>query len=422
MGKSRLINSIEILSVGTELLMGQIVNTNAAFLAGELMKIGIPSYYQSVVGDNKDRLEAAIRFSLERSDAVILTGGLGPTSDDITMETAAKTAGMTLVFHQDIADMICSYFDKLNRDMAKNNLKQAMLPAECITLANNVGTAPGAIIETGDKTIIMLPGPPNEMRHMFNESVKPYLEHLAPIKILSRFIKLFGVGESQAESMIKDLIDSQTNPTIAPYCSEGECMFRVSFTQDKVSSEDNEQGFKNLIDTLKGRFGDFIYEIGDRNMPHVVFDMLRQAGRTVSFAESCTGGLAASMLSAIPGASEVLTGGVVAYRNDIKEKVLGVPGEILSAHGAVSERTAEAMAEGCRKLMDADYAVSITGIAGPGGGTEHKPVGLVYICLAGPDGNRTSELHLAGDRSRIRYIASLNAFDLLRRTLLDGHQ
>ncbi|MHB1483895.1 MAG: competence/damage-inducible protein A [Saccharofermentanales bacterium] len=413
------INSIEILSVGTELLMGQIVNTNAAFLAGELTKIGIPSYYQTVVGDNKDRLESTIRRILDRSDAVIMTGGLGPTSDDITMEVAAKSVGLPLEFHQESADMIRSYFNKMHREMAESNLKQAMLPAGCIILVNNNGTAPGAVIESGRKTLIMLPGPPNEMRHMFNDSVKPYLERRAPVKILSRFVRLFGIGESQAESMVKDLIDNQTNPTIAPYCSEGECMFRVSYTQDHVSNAADEQVLTGLLNIVKDRFGDFIYEIGERNMPGVVFDLLSRSGKTVSFAESCTAGLATSMLAGIPGASKVLNGGVVAYRNDIKENVLGVPAGILAEHGAVSGETAESMAAGCRRIMHSDYAVSITGIAGPDGGTQEKPVGLVYLCLAGPGGVKGRELHLTGNRSRIRNIAALNAFDLLRRALLD---
>lgn len=439
------ITSIEILCVGTELLMGQIINTNAAFLAGELMKIGIPSYYQTVVGDNKNRLESAIRLCLNRSDTVIMTGGLGPTADDITMEIAAKSVGISLEFHQESADKIRSYFSKLHHKMASSNLKQAMLPKGCIPLVNNSGTAPGAIIETGEgsdeentitggKTLILLPGPPNEMQCMFKESVESYLASRAPVKIHSKFIRLFGIGESQAESIIRDLIDNQTNPTIAPYCSEGECMFRISYTQkqeqeqeqeyeyEQASAEPDEQILSNLINTVKERLGEYIYEIGDRNMPHVVFDLLNRAGKTVSFAESCTAGLATSMLAAIPGASAILTGSIVAYNNSVKEKILGVPHSVLSEYGAVSEQVAEAMAAGCRKVIGTDYAVAITGIAGPDGGTGQKPVGAVYVSLAGPRYKRTMELHIAGNRSRIRYVASLHAFDLLRRTIINDCQ
>ena len=426
---SQPITSIEILCVGTELLMGQVVNTNAAFLAKELSSIGIPSYYQTVVGDNPARLQKAVSDALARSDAVILTGGLGPTADDITMEIAAKSVGIPLEFHEDSATMIQSYFTRMNRPMTPNNLKQAMLPKGCIPLPNFNGTAPGAIIETAvssmDKVLFMLPGPPAEMRAMFETQVKPYLARRAPLEIQSKFVRLFGIGESAAETRLKDLIDSQTNPTIAPYCSDGECMFRISKTNSKRSmaedSSDNKD-FEELIDKVKDRLGEYIYEIGERNMPKVVFDLLDQSKKTVSFAESCTSGIATGMLGDIAGASRVLKGSVIAYDNEIKESILHVPAETLSEFGAVSQDTAIAMAVGCKNLMCSDYAVSITGIAGPDGGTSEKPVGLVYICVAGPFSKNTKELHLTGNRSKIRYIASLNAYDLLRRTVLDDRR
>lgn len=424
------ISSIEILCVGTELLMGQIVNTNAAFLAKQFSLIGIPSYYQTVVGDNPARLQKAVTDALNRSDAVILTGGLGPTTDDITMETTAKSIGVPLEFHAESADKIRSYFERMHRTMTPNNLKQAMLPEGCIPLPNDNGTAPGAIIkirrnegEVSNKFLILLPGPPSEMRGMFEKYVKPYLVKRAPVEIRSSFVRLFGIGESAAETLLKDLIDKQTNPTIAPYCSKGECMFRISDTQRKdsisksLSSKDKE--FDELIFKVKERLGEYIYEIGDRNIPMVVFDLLDKYKKTVSFAESCTAGIATAMLGDISGASRVLSGSVIAYDNKIKESVLGIPKEILDQFGSVSNETADAMSKGCKHLMNSDYSVSITGIAGPDGGTEQKPVGLVYICVTGPFSSNSKELHLSGNRSRIRYVASLHAYDLLRRTVMD---
>ena len=457
------ISSLEIMCVGTELLMGQIINTNAAFLARELTLTGIPSFYQTVVGDNPQRLENAIKEALKRSDAIILTGGLGPTFDDITMEIAAKAVGLALEFHEESADLIKSYFDKMHRVMSPSNLKQAMLPTGCIPLPNQNGTAPGAIIEIDisedsvikKKVLILLPGPPSEMRGMYDPYVKPYLINRAPVEIHSLFVRLFGIGESAAETVLKDLIESQTNPTMAPYCSEGECMFRISSTKQKKYTEsfsseslNEKQGefenatrisqetaeddlsnptetpgeFKDILRTVQDRLGEYIYEIGDRNMQKVVFDLLDQSHVTVSFAESCTAGLATSMIGDIPGASRVLRGSVIAYNNEIKQTVLGLSEKILDKFGAVSKETALEMAKGCKDIMKSDYSVSITGIAGPDGGTDIKQVGLVYICISGPFSDEIKELHLTGSRSRIRTIASLNAYDLLRRTVLDDRQ
>jgi nicotinamide-nucleotide amidase len=439
------ISSIEILCVGTEILMGQITNTNAAFLAKEMSLIGIPHYYQTVVGDNPARLQKAISDALMRSDAILLTGGLGPTADDITMEIAARSVGLPLEFHEESARIIQAMFDRMNRPMTPNNLKQAMLPQGCIPLPNKNGTAPGAIIETNadmtenhsdseipgeksvpgtaSKVLVMLPGPPSEMKAMFESQVKPYLMERAPVSIASRFVRLFGIGESAAETKLKDLIEAQTNPTIAPYCSDGECMFRISSTRAKTSEseilESEDARMDDLITKVKDRLGEFIYEIGDRSMPHVVYDLLDHNRKTVSFAESCTAGIATSMMGDISGASRVLRGGIIAYHNDIKEQVLHVPSDTLATYGAVSKETALAMARGCRELMNSDYSVSLTGVAGPAGGTAEKPVGLVYIGLHGPNCEKHKELHLTGSRSKIRYIASLHAYDLLRRTLLD---
>lgn len=436
------ISSLEIICVGTELLMGQIVNTNAAYIAKNLSLIGIPTYYQTVVGDNPARLEKAVRDGMKRSDAIILTGGLGPTADDITMEITAKAAGVPLEFHEESAEKIRSYFKRVNREMVPSNLKQAMLPKGCIPIPNNNGTAPGAIIEihTGPETdtqnrdflsagrdlaLILLPGPPSEMRLMFDDFVKPYLAKRAPVEIRSRFVRLFGIGESAAESKLRDLIDRQSNPTIAPYCSEGECMFRISSTidagQSSNPSPEKDAPLESLLDEVKSRIGEYIYEIGDRPLPKVVFDLFDASHQTLSFAESCTAGLATAMIADFSGASRVLKGSVVAYSNEIKECILKVPHETLTTFGAVSDQTARAMAAGCRAVTGSDYAVSITGIAGPEGGTEQKPVGLVYICAAGPFSTLSKELRLTGNRSRIRHVAALHAYDLLRRMILDDN-
>ncbi|MHB8962584.1 MAG: competence/damage-inducible protein A [Saccharofermentanales bacterium] len=421
MGK---IYSAEILCVGTELLMGQIVNTNAAYIARELVLAGIPSYRQSVVGDNPGRLAEAILLALGRSDAVILTGGLGPTEDDITMAVAAETAGRKLVSDADSADRIRSYFQHTGRTMPLSNLKQSFLPEGCIILPNNHGTAPGAIIETepgrplaDPKVLVLLPGPPSEMRPMFDEAMERYLKAHAPVKIRSEFIKLFGIGESAAEQKIKDLIQKSRNPTVAPYCSEGECMFRISYTSSAETDDEGEDALAAAVDVVKERLEEYIYEIGSRTLPQVAFERMASCGATVSFAESCTGGMLGAAITDFPGSSEVYKGGVIVYSNQSKIQILDVPEDLIAQTGTVSPQTAESMAEGCRRLFDTDYAVAVSGIAGPGGGSEDKPVGLVYISLTGPEGTVTKELRLKGSRARIRRAAVLHVFDMLRRAM-----
>ncbi|MHB1453103.1 MAG: competence/damage-inducible protein A [Saccharofermentanales bacterium] len=418
------INSAEILCVGTELLMGQIVNTNAAYIARELVLAGIPSYRQSVVGDNPGRLAEAILLAAGRSDAVILTGGLGPTEDDITMAVTAEALGRRLLPDADSADHIRSYFHHAGREMPPSNLKQSFLPEGCIILPNRYGTAPGAIIETeagqpfaDPKVFMLLPGPPSEMHPMFDEAMQKYLKAHAPVKIRSEFIRLFGIGESAAEQRIKDIIQTSRNPTVAPYCSEGECMFRVSYTSSADDGDAGEEALAAAVKEVKGRLGEYIYEIGSRPLPQVAFEALASHGATVSFAESCTGGMLGAAITDFPGSSAVFKGGVIVYTDHSKIQLLNVPEKLILIYGAVSLQTAEAMAEGCRRLFDSDYAVAVTGLAGPGGGSDDKPVGLVYISLTGPEGTVTRELKLKGGRARIRRAAMLNVFDMLRRTM-----
>ncbi|MGI6077467.1 MAG: competence/damage-inducible protein A [Fastidiosipilaceae bacterium] len=415
-----IIETCELLTCGTEILMGQIVNTNATFLARQLTLLGINSLYQTTVGDNPIRLENAIRTALGRSDSVIITGGLGPTEDDISMAVAARVANRPLERHEPSVKAIQGYFASLNRETAEINYKQAMMPVGAHVIPNNNGTAPGAIVPVQGphrtQYIILLPGPPLENQLMFEDEVKPFFEAHSDAKFDTTFIRMIGVGESNAATLLADLIDKQINPTIAPYSSEGEVAFRL--TERLVHGEEGK-GVEPLIAEIKSRLGKYIYEIGDRSLPEVLKDLLSERGLTIAFAESCTAGLVAATFGDIPGVSTVFKGGVVSYANDVKADILQVPQTILDDHGAVSEETAIAMAEGCRQVTGADLAVSITGVAGPDGGTEEKPVGLVYIGLADASGSYARKFHFLGNRNKVRKIAALNAFNMARVRLLN---
>lgn len=416
------IETCEILTCGTEILMGQIINTNAAYLAAEVALLGISSLYQTTVGDNMERLVAALKTALSRSDCVILTGGLGPTEDDISMAAAALTAGVELAFHEPSARAIRQYFAAIGREPAKNNFKQAMLPVGATVLPNHNGTAPGAIVSVPPADgreytgyIILLPGPPLENRMMFESSVKDFLQSRTTAKLTSTFVRMIGIGESDATTILADLIEQQQNPTLAPYASEGEVAFRI--TQRTVGAEE-PAAIELLLDELKNRLGSYIYEIGNRSLPAVLKDLLTEQQKKICFAESCTAGLVAATFADQPGASVCLQGGVVAYANSVKEAALSVPAAMLAEHGAVSEQVAMAMAKGCLALCGADVAVSITGIAGPGGGSEEKPVGTVYIGVATADSCSAKHFYFRGNRQKIRKIACLNAFNEARLELL----
>ena len=418
------IHSAEIICVGTELLMGNTLNTNSHFLAREMVSLGISSYRQIVVGDNEERLAEQIVESAKRADLVIMTGGLGPTTDDITMGVAAKVAGRELVFDEESFHSITEYFRKMCRNMPKNNRKQAMLPEGCTILANHNGTAPGAMFDYAcplendpDRVVhfVLLPGPPSEMTMMFNEEVRPVLEKMSDTKFITQFVHLFGIGESEAAERIGDLIDKQTNPTIAPYAAEGECFFRI--TQRIEEGEEEKDLITPIIDVMKERFGQCIYEIGTRPLKQVAFDMLFEQGKTVCFAESCTAGMVSSEFVDIPGASNVFMGSVVSYGNKVKSNLLGVSNDVLDNLGAVSRECAQEMAEGARKLLGTDIAVSITGIAGPTGESATKPVGLVYLAISDENGTDVKEVHLSGNRMRVRRKAVLHAFNLIRMRL-----
>lgn len=407
----------EIMAVGTELLLGDILNTNAQFLAQELAALGIDVHYQTVVGDNPKRLEDTIFHAFSRADLIITTGGLGPTEDDLTKETAAKYFGEELVLDERALGRIKKYFDRTGRTMTQNNVKQAMVPANhCTVLYNDNGTAPGIIIEKNEKIIVMLPGPPRETVPMFMNQVKPYLAKKQEYTFVSRILRVAGIGESAMEDRVKDMIAAQTNPTIAPYAKDGESILRV--TAKAKNEAEAEELIAPVMAALKERLGVAAYAEGETDMQTVVAELLLEKKTTIAVAESCTGGMIASRLIDFPGISEVLVEGCVTYSNDAKMRRLGVKEETLAQYSAVSPQTAQEMAEGIARTSGAQIGVATTGIAGPGGGSEEKPVGLVYIGISYKGKTEVFEHRFVGKRERIRERAAYTALDALRKALL----
>lgn len=411
----------EILAVGTELLLGDIVNTNAQYLANELAHMGFSVLHQTVVGDNPERLRLAVTQALSRSDILITTGGLGPTDDDITRETVAEVLGIELELNTGALRSIEEYFNKSGRKMSENNKKQVMLPRDCTVLDNEWGTAPGCIIEKDGKTVVMLPGPPREMKPIFEYRAKPFLSKYCDGVIESVSLREFGIPESKVQEMLADIMHG-SNPTLAPYAKEGEVLLRVT-ARAKTTGE--ALGLcRPIINEVKKRLGDCIYCENADSLEQVVVSKLLHKKLRVSFAESCTGGLLAKRLTDIPGSSEVFDCGIVSYANAIKHKLLGVSEETLDKYGAVSWQTAAQMAQGVRRLAGADIGTGITGIAGPGGGTAQKPVGLVYVSVCDGKTCYVKKLLLGhgssdGERALIRYLSASNVLDMVRR-LIDG--
>lgn len=402
----------EIVSVGTELLMGQIVNTDAQFLARRLAALGITMYRQSTVGDNPGRVKEAVREALSRADLVITTGGLGPTEDDLTKEMVAEALGLPMVRHDEVVEGIRRYFESTGREMTPNNLRQADFPEGARLMPNRKGTAPGCIAEKDGKRVAVLPGPPHELIDMYEQQLEPYLLSLSDQVIASRFLHIVGVGESIVETRLMDLFHWES-PTLALYCAPGEVTARLTVRCGK--DVDPAPLLEPLEREIRARLGESVYAEGlDASMPKTVVEMLAARKETVSVAESLTGGMLASRLVDVPGASAVLGESYVTYANEAKERLLGVSGETLRAHGAVSEQCAREMAEGCRRASGADWALATTGIAGPDGGTPEKPVGTVYIACAGRQGVVVKALKLRGDRTRVRSMTCLYAMDLLR--------
>lgn len=407
----------EILSVGTELLMGQIVNTNAQFISEHLPETDVYVYYHTVVGDNKKRLKECLLIALLRADVVITTGGLGPTQDDLTKEVVSMTIGKEMVVNEEVLKGINGFFAKKGRQMTKNNAKQAYFPEDSILITNKMGTAPGCLIEYQNKIIIMLPGPPREMQPMFMESVIPYFSKNTSHKLHSVFIRLFGIGESSMESKISDLIKTQTNPTIAPYAKSGEVTLRVT-AKYNAKTESYENIMKPVLNEIDKRLGEYIYSYDNIDLKEVVFLLLRDKHLTVSFAESCTGGLLSKYLTDISGSSEVFDSSFITYSNESKIIQLGVSKKTLIKHGEVSEQTVSEMVSGLQKKTTSNLVLAITGIAGPSGGSRKKPVGTVYLGLGYKKKIHTQKLNLWGNRDRIRHVTCLHAFNFIRKTLL----
>ncbi|MGI6169840.1 MAG: competence/damage-inducible protein A [Christensenellales bacterium] len=405
----------ELVGIGTELLMGQISNTDAQYLSRQLSALGIDQYYQVVVGDNAQRLKSVVEQALSRSDIVITTGGLGPTEDDLTKETIAELLGLSMERDEYTVEKLKGFFTKLGSPLTENNLRQANFPKGSIILENFRGTAPGCIIEHEGKIIIILPGPPVELKGMFETSVLPYLQEKVDSLIYSKILRIFGRGESMVEDIIKDLIDSQTNPTIAPYAGLSEVSLRLSAKCRR--GEDPEAIIAPVEREIYARLGEFIYATGETTMDAVVAQLLFETGKKIAVAESCTGGALSAMLIDNAGISASLVEGIVAYSNESKIHRLGVSRKTLEEFGAVSEQTAAEMAQGLLR-PGVDIAVSTTGVAGPNGGTEEKPVGLVYIGVAMPDRTLTKRMHINGDRAKIRTTACMHALDMVRRQLL----
>lgn len=407
----------EIISVGTELLLGNIVNTNAAYLAEQCAALGVSCFYQSCVGDNEIRLTETVKTALKRSDVIILTGGLGPTRDDLTKEVVAAAMRRKLVEDAKAKDMLVSYFEKRGIEMTENNLKQALVPNGSFVMYNDNGTAPGLIIESGKKTAILLPGPPGEMRPMFERYVTEYFKKKNPFVISSVTVKLCGIGESKAEEMIADLIAKQENPTIAPYAKTGEVHLRV--TAGAESEKDAMKLIRPVVKKLKSIFGDKVYTTEEQvTLEEAVVRLLLENSLTLCTAESCTGGLVSARLVNVSGASDVFKCGHVTYSNKAKRRILGVKKSTLDEHTAVSAEVAGEMAKGARKSCKADVAVSVTGLAGPGGGTEQIPVGTVYIGCDVKGKVTVREYHFSGNRSKIRENAAAAALTLVRDGIL----
>lgn len=405
----------EILSVGTELLLGEILNTDAQFLAGELSELGINVYYQTVVGDNEKRLTDAVDAALSRADIVIASGGLGPTPDDLTKEIISKKMKKQLVLHEESLERMQIYLKRRNLNKVECNKKQAMLPEGCIILPNNCGTAPGCIIEEGEKIVIMLPGPPHELEQMFMESVKPYLMKKTNCRLYSQNLKLFGIGESKVSQMLDDYIKNNTNPTVAPYAETPGVRLRL--TASCKNEEEGKEIIRPVKEEIYNKLGEYIYSDKGQTLPQTVVGMLIEKGLTISSAESCTGGLFSKMITDVAGSSAVLNESYVTYANEAKTKILGVREDTLKTQGAVSEQTAYEMADGLYRVSKSDVCVCFTGIAGPGGGTDEKPVGLVYVGLNIMGNIEVKKLNLNGSRERIRNSACLEAFDWIRKIL-----
>lgn len=413
--------SAEILCIGTELLLGNITNGNARWIAEQLAALGIPHHRQLVVGDNRDRLSAELQASAQRCRVLITTGGLGPTPDDLTTEAIAAAFGAPLVEHPQVWAEIQARLATRGRPCAASNRRQAFLPEGAALLPNPTGTAPGMIWSPRpDFTILTFPGVPSEMRAMWQATAAPWLRAagLAEGVFASRMLHFWGVGESNLAEQMADLLEG-TNPTVAPYAGSGEVKLRI--TARAATAEAAVQLLEPVEAEIRARTGALCFGVDEASLASVLLEQLRSRGQTLAVAESCTGGGLGAALAAVPGASDVFLGGVIAYANSVKQGLLGVPAALLEAHGAVSDPVACAMAEGARRATGADWALAITGVAGPGGGGAEKPVGLVHIAVAGPAGCSSEGVRFGASRGRgwIQTLAAGEALNRLRLVLLE---
>ncbi len=404
----------EIISVGTEILLGNIINTNAAYLAEKCAYLGLSNYYQVVVGDNEQRLLETINTAKSRADVIFLIGGLGPTEDDLTKETAAKAFNVELVMDEEAKNNIVTILTNRGIDITNNNFKQALVPKGSIVLYNKNGTAPGIIMEEAGKVVIMLPGPPNEFVPMVDDQVVPYfLKKGTNDVIYSRVVKLVGVGESKVAEEISDLI-AMTNPTVATYAKTGEVHIRV--TASAANDDEAKALVKPVVKKLKAMYPDNVYSTNaDETLERAVVELLSKNGLSITAAESCTGGLVCGKIVNVAGASEVFRGGYITYSNKQKRNVIGVKKSTLEKYGAVSEQVAAEMAKGVLEVSKADVAISTTGIAGPGGGTPEKPVGLVYIGCAVKNKVYVEKFNFSGSRNKVRESTVVAALSMVRK-------
>lgn len=409
--------TVEIIAVGTEILLGNIVNTNAAYLAEKCAALGLSCYYQDVVGDNEERLAQTLKLALSRADIILLSGGLGPTQDDLTKEVAARVCGKELYLHEPSKEAIRQFFAERKLEITENNWKQAMVPEGCIVVDNPGGTAPGIIMAENGRHVILMPGPPGELIPMFERSIMPYLAGLASGVIYSQTVKICGLGESKAESMVEDLVEAQNNPTIATYAKTGEVHLRVTATAP--DEKEAKKLVKPVVKELKGRFGNHVYTTdNDVTLEKAVVDLLMANKLTACTVESCTGGMLSARLINVPGVSEVFKSGYVTYSNKSKRRLLGIKKNNLLKHGAVSEQIAREMAKTAASLARTDVSVSTTGIAGPDGGTAEKPVGLVYIGCNVCGRITVKECRFHGSREKIRESTVAAALSLMRECIL----
>lgn len=405
----------ELIAVGTEILLGEIVNTDAQLISQGLSELGINVFYQTVVGDNPERLRDVIETAKTRADIIITTGGLGPTLDDLTKETLARAFGREMELHQPSLDRIVNFFKDIGREMTPNNEKQAWLPAGCTVFVNEWGTAPGCAFEADGTHVLMLPGPPRECNPMWKQCAMPYLYPYAGGCIVSRSVRVFGLGESAMEDRLHDMMASMTNPTIAPYAKTSECFARIT------AKSDTEEAAAALLEPVVQKvceiLGDDVYGVDVDSLEQVVGKLLCERELLLAVAESCTGGLLSKRITDLPGCSAFYRGGVCSYCNEVKVSLLGVQQATLDTYGAVSPQTAEEMARGACLALGARAGVGITGIAGPGGGTAEKPVGLVYVSVCLDEKCTTQRLQSSLGRDRVRNQAASTALDMLRRLL-----